>query len=443
VQDADCEEFGLTKPELEKDCCTPKTQLDFPDTHQCGTVSNGCKGDFAGTIEYGECGSDWVCKDHECNCEAKPVTTSVVEKMQANEYGGGFDFMCPENSVMLGVESTHSDKFEDREWKFSCAQLDAPAQLSGCEKFSFCGKKETDTFTCPESFELVGLSAQPPKDNDRAFEWTCCRVDGAFEEAESGASDMSVEQKTIEFLLEAEPNKPSPMITGVESEYHSGKDDRVYKFSWKSFKTKAHCQTCNQERVTVTKSEDFAAGHKGYLNEFQKDLEFKCPDGEVIQSLKSEYICRGGSWCDLKWNARCGKVEGAKLGSCSKAEPKSCSALSADAEFTPAEATWHLECPRHGVLTEVKSKYEISGTTGDRTFAFTCCELEDVGGYKDYAAGYHMSSEDKKWTFDAGEDTAITGVSSGFMPAKERSFTFYGTTFQGKKECKSEWTNPR
>jgi len=451
VSDSDCEEFGLEKPALEKDCCTPKTQLDFPETHQCGSLSNGCEGDFAGTVEYGECGGEWACKEHECVCDAKPITTSVVSKQKANSYGGGFDYMCPDNSVMMGVESKHSDKFEDREYSFSCATLDAPAALSGCEKFSFCGKKEADSFTCPDKFALVGVSAQPPSGNDRAFEFTCCKVEGIFEDDESGDSGMSEEQKDMTVLFEGEPGKSSPMIVGVESEYHSGKVDRVFKFSWKSYKTKAACETCTTEPVTITKAGDFAVGTNGYLNGFQKDLDFECPEGQVIMGLKSEYVCRA-SWCDLKWNAKCGTVAGATLGSCSKAVPKSCSALSADAEFTPAEATWHLECPRHGVLTKVKSVYAISGdakmhasgSSGDRTFAFTCCELEDVGGYKDYAAGYHMETDDaKKWTFEAGNNTAITGVSSGFTPGHERSFTFYATTFAGKKECDIKWTKSR
>jgi hypothetical protein len=441
VLDSDCEDDGMTKPGTEKECCVPKTQMDFPDTHQCGKVSNGCEGDFAGEIDYGTCGNNWVCKDHECDCEAKPITTSGQMIQKANSYGGGFDFMCPDAHVMLGVEATHSDKFEDREWSFTCAALDAPAFLSGCEKFSFCGKKETDSFSCPSNFALVGLSAQPPKDNDRAMEWTCCRVEGVFEEAKSGDSGMTEEQKKFTFTLEAEPGKPSPMIMGVDSEFDSGKVDRKFKFSWKSYTSKAHCESCTQEPVTVNTTADFAVGTNGYLNEHRRDLDFKCPDGEVITGLKSEYIEKSGLW-DFKWNAKCGKVKGAKLGSCSKAVPKSCSALSADAETTPVEASWHLECEKHGALTEVKSVFEaLSMTSGDRKFEFTCCELEGIGGYKDYAAGYHFPSGDEKlWTYNAGANTAITGVSSGSVAGKQRSFTFYGSTFAGKKECSTEWS---
>merc|ERR1719265_2668044 len=155
---------------------------------------------------------------------------------------------------------------------------------------------------------------------------------------------MSEAQKDINFLLEGEATKPTPMITGMDSEYSSKKADRTFKFYHKSFTSKAHCQTCSQEPVTINVTGDFPVGEKGYLNEFQKELDFKCPEGEAVSALKSEFICKSGG-CDLKWNAKCGKVAGATLGSCSKAVPKSCSALSSDAEFTPAQATWEMECP--------------------------------------------------------------------------------------------------
>jgi hypothetical protein len=269
-------------------------------------------------------------------------------------------------------------------------------------------------------------------------------VEGVFEEAESGESDMSEVQKDMNFLLEAEPNKPSPMITGVDSEFVSTKVDRVFKFYHKSFKSKSHCETCTTEPVTILKTADFAVGTKGYLNEFQKDLDFACPEGEAVMAVKSEFICKS-TWCDLKWNARCGKVAGATLGSCTKALPKSCSTLPADAEYTPAEAGWHMECPRHGVLTEIKSVYEVNGPHGDRKYEFKCCELSEIGGYKDYAAGYIKGSGDAAlWTFDAGNNTAITGISSGYTAAEsQRTFTFYATTFEGKKDCSTEWTPGR
>merc|ERR1719375_2868102 len=107
---------------------------------------------------------------------------------------------------------------------------------------------------------------------------------------------MSVAQTDMHFLLEAQPNTPSPMITGVDIEYSSNKVDRKFKFYHKSFKSKSHCETCTQTAVTINKTADFAVGHAGYLNEFRKDLDFACPEGEAVMAVKSEFICEQ-TWC--------------------------------------------------------------------------------------------------------------------------------------------------
>jgi hypothetical protein len=438
VTDDDCASIELKKPGDERDCCVPKTQMDFPDTHQCGVVSNGCKGDFHQDIDYGTCGSSWVCKDHECQCEAYPITTSEEAKSKANTYGGSLDFRCGDDMVMTGVDAKHSDKYEDREFEFTCAKLDAPAKLGGCEVFSFCGGKADEKVQCPDNFALVGLSSQPPKNGDRAYEWTCCKVEGVFEEVASGSGDMSTAQKELKFSAPSD-EKGSGMITGVESVFSTAKVDRTFSFSWKSFATKAHCETCTEKSISIAKAGAFPEGLKGYLNDFQTGLDFECKPDEALKGIKSEYICRSG-WCDLKWNAKCGKVEGAKLVNCAAAEPKSCSAQSGD-DWTPTETGWHLQCPRHGVLTKVKSKFVTLNGKSDRAFKFECCELEGVGGYKDYATGYTKGNSDEhQWLFEAGADTTITGVSCGYKTGAQRSFTFFASTFSGEKDCKIEWT---
>merc|ERR1719321_1612933 len=143
----------------------------------------------------------------------------------------------------------------------------------------------------------------------------------------------------------------------------------------------------------MAKAESFHEGLHGYLNDFKTQLDFACKPDEAIQGIKSEYVCRSG-WCDLKWNAKCGKVEGAKLVNCGPAEPKSCSTETGD-DWTATEAGWHLQCPRHGVLTKVQSKFITLEGKADRAFKFECCELEGVGGYKDYATGYTKGNTDQ------------------------------------------------
>jgi hypothetical protein len=431
------EECPTAKPELTKKCCNPKTAADFPDL-QCGTKENGCSDEFAGNAELGSCGSDWACKDNMCACEAGPVTVKDphLTSDYVNAFGGAFSFICPDGEVLTGAESVHSDPFEDRKWKFTCARLAEPARLGACQFVKQCGGKEDVQVQCPPVSALVGVTAPAPIGEDRSFKWKCCKITagGSVELEEEGASEFSEPQAALSFVAPAaEWGHSSKVLTGVESKWFQEKVDRTYKWSYASFTTKTHCETCTVDSITVANTETFAAG---WAHKFSADLDFECPSNEVLEGVKSEYVAER---LDAKWQLKCAPVNGTELSDCEDAKPPACS-VAGDSEYTKTKSDFSLECPALFAMVGVSSKYNVEAE--DREYKFKCCKLASASGYVEKSQASAQVGEEATWSFSAGA-AAIDSVSSYYRPGEGRRFTFYSSTYEGAKTCTSEWKPTR
>ena len=74
-----------------------------------------------------------------------------------NSYQKTFDFSCAENFVMVGMQSTHDNGFEDRVWNYRCCYADAYYTKS-CEATSYLNDFD-QTFSFSEG-DRVLIGAQ-------------------------------------------------------------------------------------------------------------------------------------------------------------------------------------------------------------------------------------------------------------------------------------------
>eukprot|EP00746_Dinoflagellata_sp_MGD_P126039 gnl/MRDRNA2_/MRDRNA2_60966_c0_seq1.p1 gnl/MRDRNA2_/MRDRNA2_60966_c0~~gnl/MRDRNA2_/MRDRNA2_60966_c0_seq1.p1 ORF type:complete len:1834 (+),score=388.57 gnl/MRDRNA2_/MRDRNA2_60966_c0_seq1:203-5503(+) len=425
VDDSECADLG-EKPPIEADCCNPKTAADFAEL-QCGTKPNGCSAVNAGDVDLGTCGADWVCESNKCTCHENAVALSgaPVTTDYLNQFGSPIAYTCAPGQALTGVGSKHSDPSEDRRFKFTCSTLAAPAAVgSVCETVSICGAKEAGEAQCPSGFVLTGVNANAPMADDRVYDFKCCELLGVeADPAEEGSGDMSAGQEVWDYTV-----SEGKLLTGVKSEYFNPKVDRQFQFFWKSFKTKRHCQNCTAASIQIdAPGAQFPAEP---TNKFRKDFDFSCPDGQVLQGAESVYE---GPRADAQWKLKCASLTGSSLADGGDAAPKQCSPA-LEGGFTLPRTSWYLECPRNEMITKVVSKYDE--VEGDRMFQFKCSKLDD--GAKLKLTGdvkYFPKDGEAKWTYKAGPDTAITAVESSFVPGKQRTFKFYGSTFHGPETC--------
>jgi len=222
------------------------------------------------------------------------------------------------------------------------------------------------------------------------------------------------------------------MLTGVESKWFSEKVDRTFKWSYASFTTTSHCETCQTAPITIAQGE-FPAGWK---HQFSADLNFECPSGEVLEGIKSEYVAER---LDSKWQLKCGKLNGTELSDCEDAKPAACSAAG-DGEFTASKMNFQLECPAFFAMVGVSSKYNTQAE--DREYKFKCCKLKDATGYVDKSINSPQVGSELTWSFSAGA-AAVDSVRSSYVPGGQRHFTFFKSTYEGVKTCSSEWKPAR
>jgi hypothetical protein len=263
---------------------------------------------------------------------------------------------------------------------------------------------------------------------DRIYDFKCCELLGVeADPASEGSGDMSTEQEPFDFAV-----TEGKLLTGVKSEYNTEKVDRKFQFFWKSFKTKKHCQNCIAGSIKIdAQASRFPAEH---TNKFRAEFDFSCPDSQVLQGVESTYE---GPRADAQWKLKCASLNGSSLADGGDASPKKCAAA-LEGGFTLPRTSWYLECPRNEMITKVISKYDE--VEGDRTFQFKCSKLDD--GAKLRLTGdvkFFPKDSESKWSYKAGPDTAITAVESSWVPGSQRTFKFYGSTFNGPETCDEIW----
>ena len=144
----------------------------------------------------------------------------------ANQFGGDVKFECDSGQAIVGMNSEHSNRHEDRRFKFNCAT--------------------------PQS-DHVTLDGG---------EWT----DWLNAWDEPLKSDCGAHQ----------------VLAGVESEHSNRHEDRKTKFLCRNYVTNGPEFTITTHKFPTT----------GYLNRWDRQLDYTCPYGSVMLGMESYHSNR-------------------------------------------------------------------------------------------------------------------------------------------------------
>ncbi|GFS13758.1 hemagglutinin/amebocyte aggregation factor [Elysia marginata] len=94
-----------------------------------------------------------------------------------------FLFECPLGQVLNKIYSVHSNRREDRRWKFSCADGPGDCVLNDCHWTDYVNNWDAPmNFMCPTDYVVAGLqSYHDNRKEDRLFKFKCCSHEGNHE----------------------------------------------------------------------------------------------------------------------------------------------------------------------------------------------------------------------------------------------------------------------
>ncbi|XP_071160609.1 hemagglutinin/amebocyte aggregation factor-like isoform X1 [Mytilus edulis] len=93
-----------------------------------------------------------------------------------NSFEQSFEFQCPNQSVMSGMESIHDNTAEDRRWKFYCCAFEA-GTLSECQKLPKTHLDYAWSLYAPANFVFRGVASSHDNNyQDRDYTFEICRL---------------------------------------------------------------------------------------------------------------------------------------------------------------------------------------------------------------------------------------------------------------------------
>ncbi|XP_072566487.1 hemagglutinin/amebocyte aggregation factor-like [Paramormyrops kingsleyae] len=94
---------------------------------------------------------------------------------EVNDFDEEFTFVCPNNYVMTGMSSYHDNKHEDRRWQFQCCQIYNYCN-SNCQWTPYVNNYDEEfTWLVPSMNFLVGAeSIHHNKHEDRRWKFYYC-----------------------------------------------------------------------------------------------------------------------------------------------------------------------------------------------------------------------------------------------------------------------------
>ncbi|BFZ19530.1 hypothetical protein BsWGS_22570 [Bradybaena similaris] len=143
------------------------------------------------------------------------------------EYDQHFQIQCPDQQVIKTLVSQHDNHHEDRVWNMLCAAPPNEVKLGECEWSGYINNfDELFEFQCPEDRVIAGIEAI--HDNyyeDRKFSFKCCAPQGAV--AHSCAFTPYVNDYDQMFNYRVPDGF---VIKGIDSQNNNYYEDRIFKF---------------------------------------------------------------------------------------------------------------------------------------------------------------------------------------------------------------------
>ncbi|GFS20251.1 hemagglutinin/amebocyte aggregation factor [Elysia marginata] len=111
------------------------------------------------------------------------LTNAKAEIEFDNEWEGELDFECDRPEMIHGIYSVHSNKVDDRKFRFDCTQAPSGATPGKCQwTDDFVNRyDETVMYACPANMILAGVkSFFRKKSEDRIMRFKCCKDSGVL-----------------------------------------------------------------------------------------------------------------------------------------------------------------------------------------------------------------------------------------------------------------------
>jgi len=195
-----------------------------------------------------------------------------------NDWDGPLSFYCPTNHAINGFKSVHDNRREDRRWKIGCCKVNGATLIDvGITDYLNEWDRPLD-FTCGDDEVLVGLdSVHDNKKEDRRWAALCARL--VSNERVTFSSQWSGWQNSWDGALEFQPGS-NVVITGLYSVHDNSKEDRRWKFEYGN--------TYREENSRYTSGLTcFPLEWSTWMNSWDGVLDFTCPTNQLLNGITS------------------------------------------------------------------------------------------------------------------------------------------------------------
>merc|ERR1712034_1447 len=163
-----------------------------------------------------------------CVCQTQAAT------LPATKYDALWDRKCGKGEVITHLKSSHSNKKEDRTWTITCAAATGVTPGNAAASGYVNDYDRKIDYSCPGYGALVGIqSVHSNKKEDRRYNFSCAPVSRSKEQTLTcrWTKYVNAYDKLLDFKLDS-----GSYISGVESVHNNKKEDRVFRFDVCSLK---------------------------------------------------------------------------------------------------------------------------------------------------------------------------------------------------------------
>jgi len=272
-----------------------------------------------------------------------PVGFKCVKKgwSDGNAYDGKLNFKCGRNQALSGIWSKHDNHHEDRIWKFQCCALKGRTLIKERLTSDLNGWDAKISFKCGSMEVLIGLeSRHSNKREDRIWRARCATLEVLGIVGHHTTSYVNSWDKKLDYSV-----KSGYVITGLASKHSNHREDRKFRFhysrlngipckdlGWSPFvnsydrlmdyKCRANSTMTGlrswhnnrkEDRRYKVRCCDLSNGGKfkiasymtGYVNAYDGKMNKRCPSNDVLVGLYSHHNNRRE---DRRFKFYCGSI---------------------------------------------------------------------------------------------------------------------------------------
>ena len=149
-------------------------------------------------------------------------------------------FNCPENQILTGVSSRHTNRIEDRLFKYRCGEVSLwgeKIKVDSCHVTKNVNDFDRPVnFSCPAHQVLVGESSHfHRKRKDRRFSYSCCSLKHSFAKLKTESCSFSPWVNAFDAYFDYKCPE-NMVLKGVKSYHKDGIEDRRFSYQCCSVK---------------------------------------------------------------------------------------------------------------------------------------------------------------------------------------------------------------